>query len=121
MGMGAAVLALGSAGLVLCQRPGRFRLALVIGATAVGLSQVVPVLHIVAGVVAIETWEFASGANVNVTTGRGLSEVGGFAVTVMTAQPLILAALLFGYAFCWMREWPAPSAVAEGDDPGANV
>jgi hypothetical protein len=119
VGMGVAVVAIWSAGLVACQRPGRLRMALVIGATAVGLSQVVPFLHIISGMIAIGTWEKVSGDIVGVDIGGdgpGLSESGGFAVTVMTAQPLILIALVFGYAFCWMQGWPSPPAGSLPED-----
>jgi hypothetical protein len=106
-------------GLAVCAWPGRLRYALVFGGMGVALTQCIFVLHFFTGAVALEAWAAVtrSGAGLD----DPLSNLGGFAVTLMTGQPLMLLALAVGWVGCWMSQlWPPrpediPEPRGEGD------
>jgi hypothetical protein len=102
LGMLSAVVAVWAAGLVVCARTVRLSGILFYGAGVVALCQMVPVLQIVAGYFALRAWSAVGGA---LDEGGVKSEVGGFAVTLMTAQPLLLAAFVFGGGHRLLVEW----------------
>lgn len=91
-GMFAAVTAVFSAGLVLCGCFPRLGQVLIRGAGAVALLQTVPLLQVGAGVLAIAAWEYAFGWPDNSLA----TEATVFGMTLSTAMPLLLAALVFG-------------------------
>jgi hypothetical protein len=105
LGMMAATAALWAAGLVACSRPGRLRLALVIGALPIAATQLLPILQIVAGSFALSAWSSLIRLPETAGFDAPLSEAGGFAVTLLTGLPLMAAALAVGSITCWALDW----------------
>lgn len=100
-GMGLAILALCLFGLVVSAQSRKMAWALALGGCLVALLQPVMVLHIFAGGLALNLWTGS-------IRGGGLSEFGGFAVTVMTGGPLMVLALVCGLVIDWLFIGPAP-------------
>lgn len=91
-GMLVAVVAVWVTVLVLCGSSPRVGQVVIRGATVVAWSQLLPVLQVGAGVLAIRTWESAFGRS-----GTGSHpEVAGLGITLLTAMPLLFAALVVG-------------------------
>jgi hypothetical protein len=112
VGMIAAVLVCWVAGLVLCMRPGRLGRVLIVGGSLVACAQMFLIPHIVVGMLAL--WVCHSIAEAAQFPRTGLwAEVGGFAATLLTAQPLLLAALWLGGV---RRLFSEPPAGAESPD-----
>lgn len=106
VGMLLGVIVLWTVGMAVCAWPGRLRKAMAFGATFVALCQFVPILHLFVGGVALESWEEFSGHRLS--GGGSLSNLGAFAVTLMTGQPLMVLALAIGWLGCWtLKLWPA--------------
>ena len=110
--MAAGVLLLWTVGLAVCAWPGRLRQLLVVGGWVVAASQVLVLPHIFVGTFALESWDAITGANSGIN--GPLSEIGGFAITLMTGQPLILLALVIG--FCMFKLWPPVAEEAPDTD-----
>ncbi len=112
VGMLLAILLFWVAGCVVCALPGRLRQALTRGAAVVAPSQVFPVLQIVSGCLAIDLWSELTGHR-----GKLGTEVAGFVVTALMAQPLIVLALTIGGVGSWWFDWRhRPSAEPEDDE-----
>lgn len=82
-------------GVIRWRRFGRWA---TLGGVAIALTQFWPVLQMSAGIFALGVWNTGTGTGVgknNLGTGA-LAEVGGFAVTILTGQPLFFGALLIG-------------------------
>lgn len=112
LGMAAGIAVLWTVGLAVCAWPGRLRQILVVGGWVVALSQMIVLPHIFIGTFALGSWGSITGANSGID--GPLTEVGGFAVTLMTGQPLMLLALVIGCLMYWL--WPS---IAE-DAPQAD-
>ena len=95
-------------GIVLVERWSRLRVALAIGSVVTAVSQAFPLLQIVAGSVSLDAVNrLGHDPGTGFGNERGLTELGGFAVTLLTAGLMILAALAGGGAFqllCWAME-----------------
>ncbi len=66
----------------------------VLGGTVIAFSQLCPVLHYLAGSVALESWDRINGGpGGGAAWSRGLSEIDGFAVTTLTGAILFVAAI----------------------------
>jgi hypothetical protein len=102
LGMLCAVLTIWAVGLVVCTRAARLGRVLFAGGKVVAVCQLFPVLQVVSACCAFWAWNAVGG-----TLNRGglMSEVGGFAVTLLTAQPLLLAAFVFGGGHRLLIEW----------------
>ena len=113
LGMALGVVVLWTVGLAVCAWSDWLRRAAIAGGFMVAITQFCFVLHFHAGVFALSSWSRMTGEGMGI--GGPLSEVGGFAVTVMTGQPLMFLALAVGCALCWMFDlWPP----AVGDEQG---
>ena len=91
----ASLFALGWIG---CYRSPRFARKLIVGAGAIAISQVFPVLQIVAGFFALAVAEKSgmSRYDDNLPTGSELSDVGGFVVTLIVGCILLGFSLIIG-------------------------
>jgi hypothetical protein len=93
---GVVVLLLVSTGFVIMfPKMGK---CLISGGTLMMISQLIPVLQMMSGLFALRIWQELTGATES-NLGQGnkmLAEIGGFTVTLMTAQPLLLITLLMG-------------------------
>lgn len=76
---------------------------LALGGGAVALSQSVQFLHFISGMLALELWGGSLGGG-----GKPLTEIGGFAVTVMTGGPLMVLATVSGLVFDRLFVWREP-------------
>lgn len=85
-------------------RSERIWFALMSGGICVGLSQVMPILQIVAGLISLLVAKGISGIDLDPTNGKnvGLNEPIGFVVTLLTGGLLLLAALLCGQFIHWV-------------------
>jgi hypothetical protein len=121
IGMLFAVALCWATGLVVCTQFPRLYSVLSPGGVLIAFTQFFPVLQIIAGAVAIGTYEDLGGDNVLQT---GLQAIGGFVVTLWTAFPLLLAAFVLGGGFRLVLSWFAPvNSNRSGptlSDPGAN-
>ena len=106
LGMGAGVFVWWAVLSPICFRPGRLRIALVVGAGFVAIAQFLPILHIVAGTVAIDFWKYADGKLGKLNQLNTFSA--GFSVTILTGFFLLAIALAVGFllAFDFHRRRP---------------
>ena len=65
----------------------RFRMSIVIGTSITACLQLVPILQMIAGIIAYSTWNAATGMDIRTSDLSG--ELSGFAITVLTGQILI--------------------------------
>ena len=93
IGMWAGVWLMWAIGAMICSRPSRFRQALVLGSLWFMWVQCIPIPHLIAGLIAVITWEQLGEAIPNGI--KPLLE--GFMITVMTGQLLLIPAVLIGY------------------------
>jgi hypothetical protein len=101
VGMLAAVALILVRGRVLVERWARVRVALAIGGIATAVLQACPILQLAAGCLSLWVVD-QMGYRIG-----GLTELGGFLVTLLTAVLMILVALAFGGTFqilCWALE-----------------
>lgn len=103
-GMCAASLVLFIAGWVLCALSARTARKLILGAAIVALTQLFPILHVVAGSVSIriaESFQLADGGGGDPDLDEGgfpeiTSELGGFMVTILVGGILLTFASIIG-------------------------
>jgi hypothetical protein len=89
---------------------------LVVGGWAVAASQILFFPHFFIGAIALDSWGAMTGGGTGWS--EPLSEPGGFAVTLMTGQPLMILAVAVGWVGCWLLDlWPpAAEESPQADD-----
>jgi hypothetical protein len=104
LGMGVALLSFLVCGCYLCAYHRKLALALLVGGVLVALTQLFPILQILAGLIGMAVGQSlgqtSSGADE--ATPHLRSEVGGFVVTLVTGGILIGAAACSGMAILWL-------------------
>jgi hypothetical protein len=100
-----------AAGLVLCGRSARVGDVLIRGGFAVAVCQIVPIIHLICGIAAMVTWESFVGPSWPYEE-RAAVEASGFAVALLTAMPLLFAAVVCGGGHRLILETDA-----DGDEP----
>jgi hypothetical protein len=106
-------------GLIVCLRPGRLRGVLLRGASVVAWTQFCPVLQIGAGLLALWTGDEVA-RSLNLQVEGPVAEVGFFLVTLLTAQPLLLAAFVFGGGHRLLFDDPDGGDDPPGDEPATS-
>ena len=95
IGMLAAVVVGWLVGIGGCYQLPRTTEAVTVGGMYVAMFQLLPVLHLAAGTLAVVAWDQVVGGSPFEPPGWR-AEVGGFVVTLLTALPLMLIAWVFG-------------------------
>lgn len=116
-GMVAGAAALLFLGGSICVAWRKYGWALVIGGVPIGLSQFLPILHVMAGLVAMAIGEWLGQVEVSDAAVMQIrSETGGFVVTIITGMLLMAGAMLAGLFIRavapsrWRKEAPCDSA-----------
>lgn len=110
-GMALGVVVIYAAGVLLCGYRFRSGRSLLWGGSMIAVTQVVPLHYFLVGGTALELWAGVSGVNLrHFSDGREPPEpsmvpiccLGTFVVTLLTAQPFLLAAFLLGALTRWL-------------------
>ena len=117
IGMLFAVALCWAVGVVGCTQFPRLYSVLIPGGILVAFTQFFPVLQIIAGAVAIGTYEDLGGGNI---LQAGLPAIGGFFVTLWTAFPLVLAAVVLGGGYRLLVSRSTPESGGESDSGSAD-
>jgi hypothetical protein len=109
IGMFLAITFLWLLGVAVCRRAGMLRTALVVGAAIFSASQVLPLIQVFSGELALTFW-FKSDPtdllNALWMNDGAFSETGGFIVTLLTAVPSVVIALGCGFVVCTLtQQW----------------
>jgi hypothetical protein len=119
LGMSIAALLLLSLGCFICAVRRKLATALIAGGTLVGLSQLFPALHIIAGMIGMTVGKALGLADLgnDERSDQILSEYGGFVVTFVTGGILMAAGACAGMLLRLVtpaRWWPQSERVSDG-------
>jgi hypothetical protein len=115
IGMTAASMLFLAWGCWLCAVRRQFAAPLIFGAVLVGVSQLVPILHVIAGLIGLTVGQILGLAD---TRDKVTSEFGGFVVTFVTGGMLIAASAFTGWLIRsmtpahWWRKQSAEGSAA---------
>ncbi len=115
-GMGLAITLVWLMGHLACARSKAIAPRLVIGGFFVGLSQLYPVLQVMAGMVALDIVSQTSMVGLNLIDMQyRLTELGGFLTTFLMGGQLVFAAILSGFAVAVVAKWLGPHDEVAGE------
>ncbi|OYP30369.1 hypothetical protein [Rhodopirellula sp. MGV] len=104
LGVAAAVLMVYAAGIWCCYRQTGIATRIMIGGSIVTLSQLVPILHMIFGMIALSLLA----ANVNDNFEGSLSAVQAFLMTVLVAIQLLTVSLMIGAVIYFIKQQMSP-------------
>ncbi|HJZ93852.1 MAG TPA: hypothetical protein VKE40_23465 [Gemmataceae bacterium] len=118
-GMACAILVCWVAGLAFCVQGGRLGSVLIRGGRRVALCQFLLMPHIAAGFFALWFWTDMIDQP-PLPKGGPWAEMGGFVVTLLTALPLVIAAILFGGGARLLSDPPGADESADYAEPSRD-
>jgi hypothetical protein len=104
LGMGVALVSFLACGCYLCAYHRKLAVALLVGGVLVALTQLFPILQIVAGLIGMAVGQAfgQTSSGEDEATPHLTGELGGFVVTLITGGILIGAAACSGVAILWL-------------------
>lgn len=107
IGMFIGITLMWCVGQAICLCPGILRKALCIGGIVIGFTQLIALPHMFLGRFAIDVTESITAERFSSNTSHGMMEVNGFLATILTAQPLMVLAIVIGLIIeCFGRTFP---------------